>query len=162
MESILRNIGLQRVVTAFKKENISPDIVSKMSLFDMRCVGLSERTEIMRLRTACISYGSSKPPSVPGVCGGTPYYHIPMEHLEGLICIGFKISEIAQLLGVSESTVYRRMRVFGLKKLQFSDISDEDLTTVIKQTLQEFPKCGERMLGEILRQKGVNVSIIPI
>ena len=160
MESILNNIGLERVKPAFEKENITPDIVCKMSLYDMRCVGLYDKTEIMKLRTACISYGSSRPFSVPGIRGGAPCYDIPKESLEVLTCIGFKISEIALLLGVSESTIYRRMREFGLKKLQFSDICDEELTTVVKQTLQDFPKCGERLLGEILRQKGVNVSIL--
>ncbi|XP_045182634.2 uncharacterized protein LOC123541283 [Mercenaria mercenaria] len=158
MESILKHIGLERVVPAFEKENITPDIVCKMSLYDMRCVGLSDTSEIMKLRTACMLYGSSTPCTVPGIGGGAPCYDIPKESLEGLICIGFKISEIAHLLGVSESTVYRRMRVFGLKKLTFSDIGDEELTSLIQQTIQDFPKCGERMLAEILRQNGVHIQ----
>lgn len=51
---------------AFENERISPDVVCKMSLHDMRCVGLNDRSEIMKQRTACISYGSSKPASLPG------------------------------------------------------------------------------------------------
>ncbi|KAH3801405.1 hypothetical protein DPMN_155055 [Dreissena polymorpha] len=51
------------------------------------------------------------------------------------------------------------MRVFELSKVIFSDISDEDLTDIVKQTLEEFPKTGRRMLIAILHQKGLRVSI---
>lgn len=97
-----------------------------MSLHDMRCVGLSDKIEIMKLRTACISYGPSRPNSKVGPFGGSPSYDIPKEHIESLIGIGFEISEIAQLLVTSESTVYRRMRMYGLKKMQFSDVGDAE------------------------------------
>ncbi|KAH3710134.1 hypothetical protein DPMN_069602, partial [Dreissena polymorpha] len=39
------------------------------------------------------------------------------------------------------------------------NISDEDLTAIVKQTLEEFPKSGERILIAILHQKGLRVSI---
>jgi hypothetical protein len=129
-----------------------------MSLYDMRSVGLSDRTEIMKLRTACISFETLKPTCIPGQFGGAPSYEIPNEHLEGLNSIGFTISEIAQLLGVSERTVYRRMCAFGLKKMQFSDVGEKELSDIVKQTIKDFPKCGERMLLEILRQKDIIVS----
>jgi len=161
MERVLQKVGLERCIEAFNNENITPDIVWKISLYDMRCVGLSNRTEIMKLRTACVSYGSTKPIMEKGNSGVVPSYQIPKETLEILINIGFEISEIAQLLSVSESTVYRRMRVFGLKKVQFTDISEEELVIIVNQTLQEFPKCGERMLIEILRQKTIKVIHLP-
>jgi hypothetical protein len=159
MESILNKLGLGRHANAFIEENISPDIVNKMSLYDMRCVGIYDRSEIMKLRTACLQYGTSKPFLVDGANGGAPVYNIPKSNLEILLDIGFTIKEMSLLLGVSESTLYRRMRVFGLKKVIFSDISDDDLTAVVKQTIEEFPKSGERMLIEIIRQKGIRVSI---
>jgi len=162
MESALEKIGLERFKDVFKQENITPDIVCKMSLYDMHCLGLNDRADIMKLRTLCLSYGSTKPVSQSSSFGGAPSFQIPKESLETLIGIGFRITEIAQLLNVSESTVYRRMRVFGLKKVQFTDISDEELTITVKQTLQEFPKCGERMLIEILRQKDISVSMLGI
>ena len=39
----------------------------------------------------------------------------------------FTIAEIARLLCVSESTVYRRMREYNSSKLAFTDISDQEL-----------------------------------
>ena len=65
---------------------------------------------------------------------------------------------MAKLLGVSESTIYRRMRTYGLRKLEFTDIDDDLLTETVKKTLEDFPSCGERMLLEILRQKSITVS----
>ncbi|KAH3851121.1 hypothetical protein DPMN_093602 [Dreissena polymorpha] len=159
MESILNKLGLEMLSPAFKRENITPDIINKMSLYDMRCVGLYDRADIMRLRTASLPYGTSKPFLVHGVNGGVSSYNIPKDNLEVLLNIGFTIKEMSQLLGVSESTLYRRMRVFELSKVIFSDISDEDLTAIVKQTLEEFQKSGERMLIAILHQKGLRVSI---
>ena len=158
MERVLTKLGLERYTEAFEAQKITPDIVCKMSLYDMRLVGVTERSEIMKLRTKCISYGSSIPAYEAGGSAGPPMFQIPKSNLETLIDIGFTIKEISMLLSVSESTVYRRMRIFGIRKAEFTDISDEDLTIIIKKTQQEFPKCGERMLLEILRQKNVRVS----
>ena len=85
MERVLQKVGLERCIEAFNNENITPDIVWKMSLYDMRCVGLSNRTEIMKLRTACVSYGSTKPIMEKGNFGVVPSYQIPKETLEILI-----------------------------------------------------------------------------
>ncbi len=84
MEVVLKKTGLERLVDAFEKEKITPDIVCKMSLYDMRCVGLNDRGEIMKLRTACVSYGSAKPFSRKSIFGGAPSYEIPKECLETL------------------------------------------------------------------------------
>lgn len=123
----------------------------------MHCIGLTNRNDIMKLRTVCISYGSMTPTFEKTTLGGAPFYQIPKEYLETLINDGFQNKDIAKLLGVSESTVYRRMCMFGLKKLKFTDIYSDSLTAIIKQTLEDFPCCGERMLMEILRQKKVDV-----
>lgn len=38
-----------------------------------------------------------------------------------------QISDISKLLSVSERTVYRRMSEFGLSKMTFSEIDDDNL-----------------------------------
>ena len=42
-------------------KKITPDIVCKMSMYDMRCVGLYDRTDIMKIRIACVPYRSTQP-----------------------------------------------------------------------------------------------------
>ena len=61
MKEILVNLGLRELFSLFEKENISPDIVKHLSLYEMKCLGLTDRAVIMKLRTKCIQYGNSKP-----------------------------------------------------------------------------------------------------
>ena len=46
---------------------------------------------------------------------------------------GFTIREISTMLTVSESTIYRRMRQFGLSKFEFTDISDKGLDAEVEK-----------------------------
>ena len=43
------------------------------------------------------------------------------------------------MLSVSESTIYRRMRSYGLSKLDFSEISDQQLDNNVSQIANDFP-----------------------
>ena len=57
----------------------------------------------------------------------TQQFNIPKSVLEYHLKEGFKIKDIASMLSVSESIVYRRMRSYGLSALDFSDICDDEL-----------------------------------
>ena len=66
---------------------------------------------------------------------------------------------MSALLGISERTIYRRMGEFNLKKINFSDVDENQLDHEIIQITEEFPYCGELMIREmILRQKGFHVQ----
>ena len=56
------------------------------------------------------------------------------------------------MLGVSESTVKRRIREYGTSVRQrYSNISDETLDGVVQALMREFPNCGyKRMTGLLL------------
>ena len=157
MDGILTKLHLNRHIIRFHDEKITPDIVCKLSLYDMKCLGVSDRNEVMKLRIECNHYGNIQPPRE--ACCGPPQFRISRTTLETLIEMGFMIQEIACLLSVSESTIYRRMRTFGLRKLQFTDIDDNLLVDVVTGVVEEFPRCGEKMLREILRHKNIHVSM---
>lgn len=70
----------------------------------------------------------------------------------------FPVSEIANMMSVSESMIYPRMRLTGLSKLQFSNISDEELDHQLHETTKEFPRCVEVLLKQLLNEKGVKVQ----
>ena len=53
-----------------------------------------------------------------------PKFNIPKYVISDMIDEDFTIKEIANILVVSERTIYRRMDAYGLSKLQFTDISD--------------------------------------
>ena len=90
---------------------------------------------------------------------GAPKYDLPKNVIEDLIEDGFLIKDIPLLLSVSESTVYRRRTAFyGIRKQGFTIISDQELDKEVERLTQEFPYCGESMLGKMLARKGIVVQ----
>lgn len=126
MDEVLEKLKLGRFIDKFKEQKISPDIICKLSLQEFAMLGINNRQDIMALRIACSTYGEKPPAMLYSFCGA-PQFLIPKSVLECWLDEDFTITEISRLLSVSESTVYRRMREYGLSKLQFTDISDQDL-----------------------------------
>ena len=90
---------------------------------------------------------------------GRPAFDISAEQLEHLLELGFSATTTASLLGVSRSTVCRRMRDFGLScSLKYCCISDESLDDIVRAICQEFPGCGVKMLQGHLVERGVVVQ----
>lgn len=157
MDEILKKLGLgEHIIEKFEAEKITPDIVSFMSLSDFDQVGLSDRGVIMKLRVSCCTYGTFQPKKERST-GGAPKYDIPKEVLESLLFDGFYIEEISNLLSVSERTIHRRLGEFGLKARNFVEISIEELDNEVAKLTSQFPRCGEVMLKELLKSKGIVV-----
>ncbi|XP_066301033.1 uncharacterized protein [Branchiostoma lanceolatum] len=63
------------------------------------------------------------------------------------------------MLTVSSSTVFRRIREYGLSVSDtFSTVSDEELDSAIQNILQTFPNCGYRMMRGHLAGRGLRVQ----
>jgi len=87
---------------------------------------------------------------------GRPAFDITAEQLEHQLKLGFSATTIADLLGVSRSTVCTRMRDFGLScSTRYCCISDETLDDV-RAIRQEFPGCGAKMLQGHLTLSRIN------
>ena len=112
---------------------------------------------MMKLRMVCAIHGKQKPPK-ERLRSGAPTFDIPKSVLENHIEEGFMIKEIASMLSVSESTIYRRMQAYGLSSLDFSDISDEDLDYHMSELSMDFPFCGEGMMKYLLQERGIKVQ----
>ena len=83
---------------------------------------------------------------------GRPRILISQEQLEYLLTIGFSCPKIAVVLGVSLSTIRRRMAECGLSVASlYSCITDNELDLVVSQIQAEFPNCGYRLMyGQLL------------
>lgn len=103
-----------------------------LSLSELNRLGLRNHSEIMALRIECIKYSGGQPLKSQDV-NACVKYEIPREILEGFLDEGFLISEIATMMSVSESTIYRRMRCYGLSKLTFSDVTEEQLDVQVAE-----------------------------
>lgn len=128
-----------------------------LAAHEMNQLGITNRIEMMNLRLECSMYGSHKPER-QRVGGGAPEFDIPKSVLEDYLEEAFTIRQISSLLSVSERTIYRRMERYGLRSLNFSDISDDELDHHITQLSKEFPFCGEGMLKFLLKDRGIKVQ----
>ena len=78
---------------------------------------------------------------------GRPQLDIQKEQLEYFLQMGFKCSQVAAIIGMSLSSIRRRMTDNGLSITSlYSNITDQELDLCIKQIKQEFPCCGYRLM----------------
>ena len=82
---------------------------------------------------------------------GRPKFCIGLEQLSMLLEHRFSVPQIAEMLGVSISTIRRRMTEYGLSvAASYSSLSD-DLDALTKEIQQIFPISGNRqMMGQLL------------
>lgn len=67
-----------------------------------------------------------------------------IEYLRGL---RFTWTKIAEILRISQSTLYRRLEVEGIHyDLHYTIISDYELDRVVESIKQAYPNAGERLL----------------
>lgn len=85
---------------------------------------------------------------------GRPKLNVPQEQLQFLIERRFNTTQIASLLGVSPRTIERRLRKHNLNiSTSYSNLSDQDLDTVIKSVLTDFPQTGYKRMTGFLRAR---------
>ena len=78
---------------------------------------------------------------------GRPRIIIAKDQLEFFLDLGFKSGEIASLLGISESTVKRRIREYEtFVRQRYSNITDETLDGLVEELMREFPNCGYKRM----------------
>ncbi len=85
---------------------------------------------------------------------GRPRFDIPFEQLECLLTNHFTVPQIADLLNVSQRTIFRRMTEYGLSvSSQYANLTDDELDGLVINVQQEFPMCGnQQMQGHLLSQ----------
>lgn len=90
---------------------------------------------------------------------GQPKYIVSEELLSRLIDMSLPISCIANILGVSQSTIFRRMRELGLStKSTYSTLTDQELDNVIVAIKIRVPNAGYRMVKGCLQAEGHRVQ----
>ncbi|XP_068742975.1 uncharacterized protein [Montipora capricornis] len=91
---------------------------------------------------------------------GRPSFQIPQEMLEDLRGFGFSWQTIADILGVSRWTIYRRVQEYGLKSMtDFSLMSDGELDNIISEYMNQHGKTtGQSYITGYLRSKGLRVQ----
>jgi len=78
-----------------------------------------------------------------------------IEYLRGL---RFSWTKIAKLMGISRSTLYRRLDEYGVQQdVRYTSITDSDLDRTVESIKQVHPNDGERLLIGHLTRLGIVV-----
>lgn len=90
---------------------------------------------------------------------GRPCLDISRDQLNYFLTYELSVPDIAQALGVSQSTLFRRMQKYGLSVRQnVAPMSDEELDEKVKGILEEFPNAGCRRVISQLTVAGLKPS----
>ena len=90
---------------------------------------------------------------------GRPRLDISNDQLQYLLELGFSCPQIANVLGVSLSTVRRRMTDYNLSvSAQYSQITDQELDAIVKDIKIAFPNCGYRLMHGHLLTRGHRIT----
>ena len=91
---------------------------------------------------------------------GRPQVEVSKEQLEFLRLMHFSWSKIANILGVSLSTINRKREYWQMNDeiSQWSQISDEELDNIVGEIRRLTPNIGERRLVGALRCRHIRVQ----
>ena len=70
--------------------------------------------------------------------GGSPHFVVKTSQLQRLLALGFNKSRIAKLLGISRTTLWRKMQELMVQKV-YSAISDEELYARVRRYRTDHP-----------------------
>ena len=88
---------------------------------------------------------------------GRPPFQISQDQLSYLASLSFSWTAIAELLGVSRMTVYRRRREFNMLDSSRTPLTDSQLRELIRDWKHEMPTVGETLIIGRLHASGIYV-----
>lgn len=89
---------------------------------------------------------------------GRPKFSISREQLEYLSSMSFSWTHIAQILGVSRMTIYRRRVEYNLLVDPSTSFTEDELKAAVITLRRQYPEIGETMVCGHLRSLGVRVA----
>lgn len=114
----------------------------------------------LRDKQQCSSVRSvANPPTVRIHRFGRPSFDIQYEQLSYLLENRFTVHQIADMLAVSERTVYRRMSHFSLSvRAHYAAISDDYLDRLVREISIQYPMCGNSQMQGHLLARGLRIQ----
>ena len=89
---------------------------------------------------------------------GRPQLEVCKDDIMAPRHLHFSWTKISQILGISRSTLYRRLQQYGIPSNSFTEISESDLVEIVHEIKKEHPTCGEVMLQGHLLRKGIKIQ----
>ncbi|MED6240041.1 hypothetical protein ATANTOWER_015162 [Ataeniobius toweri] len=88
------------------------------------------------------------------------FSRVPITSLQISHCIsiGMNWQQIASAFGISRRTLYRHRQHLGMQPLQYTVLTDQDLTRVVTDILQRTPNAGETYVLGSLASREIHVQ----
>ena len=130
-------------------QHIEADVLQlKGCLFEIGSEWQAHLDDVVRQSSSTYHYRVQS--SSSGQTAGRPRFDISRQQLEYLSSMNFSWTQIADLLGVSRMTIYRRRHEFGLLSDPYTTIDDGQLRSTIRDLRTQFPEIGESIMWVIL------------
>lgn len=85
-------------------------------------------------------------------------FHISYEQLCHCLRLGFNWQGIASLFGIDRRTLFQHRQRHGIGPLEFAELSNYELNTVVRQILQRTPNAGETYILGSLRSRSIRIQ----
>ena len=89
---------------------------------------------------------------------GRPKFQISHDQLQYLSSMSFNWTQIAEMLGVSRMTIYRRRVEYGLNSSTSGSLTDGELRIILNEIQRDQPTLGETMIWGRFRSMGFHVT----
>ncbi len=90
---------------------------------------------------------------------GQPSLLVNVEQIEFLFSLHFSVRQIAGLLGVSQTTVKRRMSVHGMcVRDRYSQLSAAQVDSLVRDIVHSHPHSGYRLVQSYVNTQGVRLT----
>ena len=90
--------------------------------------------------------------------GRPPSNAVEADDIKHLLDLRVPVSTVAKRLGVSRSTLYNKMKDFGIEPPKYSNVTRADLTSRIQTIKKDHPNCGEKVVSGHLRSLDLHVQ----
>lgn len=104
------------------------------------------------------SAGAVPPPTSRTGHRGRPRYDISHEQLCHCLRLGFNWQGIASLLAIDRRTLFQHRQRLGIRPLEFAELSNNELNTLVREILQRTPNAGETYILGSLRSRSIHIQ----
>lgn len=98
------------------------------------------------------------PPTVHSGTAGRPRYDLTADQINHGLDLGYNWQGISSLFGIDRQTLFRHRQRLSIPLNGYSAMSDENLTLIIRQILENTPNAGETYVRGSLRSRALHIQ----
>lgn len=98
------------------------------------------------------------PPTLRSGTAGRPRYDLTADQINHCLDLGYNWQGISLMFGIDRRTLFRHRQRLSIPSNDYTQLSDENLTSTIRQILENTPNAGETYVRGSLRSRGFRIQ----